>query len=45
MSIAGVQAAISAGNLNIIQNMKDCCCNIRTEVQQQGFANQLQTVQ
>lgn len=45
MSIAGVQAAISAGNLNIIQSLKDCCCNMRTEVQQQGFANQLQTVQ
>lgn len=45
MSIAGVQSAISAGNLNIIQNMKDCCCTLRTEVQQQGFQNQLQTVQ
>ena len=45
LSIVGVQNAVSAGNLNIIQNLKDCCCNIRTEVQQQGFANQLQTVQ
>lgn len=45
MSIMGVQQAISNGNLNIIQNMKDCCCNVRTEIQQQGFANQLQTVQ
>jgi hypothetical protein len=33
MSVAGVQAAISAGNLNIIQSMKDCCCTLRTEVQ------------
>jgi len=32
MSIAGVQSAISAGNLNLIQSMKDCCCNIRSEV-------------
>lgn len=45
MSIMGVQQAISNGNLNIIQNMKDCCCNVRTEIQQQGFSNQLQTVQ
>ena len=45
MSIAAVQNAISSGNLNIIQSMKDCCCTLRTEVQQQGFANQLQTVQ
>ena len=45
MSIVGVQNAISSGNLNIIQNMKDCCCTLRTEVQAQGFQNQLQTVQ
>lgn len=45
MSIAGVQSAISNGNLNIIQNMKDCCCNIRSEVLQQGFNSQLQTVE
>ena len=45
MSIAGVQNAISNGNLNIIQNMKDCCCNLRSEVLQQGFNSQLQTVE
>lgn len=45
MSIAGVQQAISNGNLNIIQNMKDCCCNLRSEVLQQGFNSQLQTVE
>ena len=45
MSIAGVQNAISNGNLNIIQSMKDCCCTIRTEVLQQGFNSQLQTVE
>ena len=45
MSIFGVQNAVSQGNLNIIQNMKDCCCNLRTEVLQQGFNSQLQTVE
>lgn len=45
MSIAGVQNAISSGNLNIIQSMKDCCCSIKTEVLQQGFNSQLQTVE
>ena len=45
LGIAGVQQAISNGNLNIIQNMKDCCCGIKTEVLQQGFNNQLQTVE
>lgn len=44
MGFAGVSQAISNGNLNIIQQMKDCCCNLRTEVLQQGFQNQLQTV-
>ena len=45
MTILGVQNAISNGNLNIIQNMKDCCCGIKTEVLQQGFNSQLQTVE
>ena len=45
LGLAGVQQAISSGNLNIIQNMKDCCCGIKTEVLQQGFNSQLQTVE
>lgn len=45
LGIAGVQAAISNGNLNIIQSMKDCCCNIRAEVLQQGYNSQLQTLE
>jgi len=45
MSIFGVQNAVTQGNLNIIQNMKDCCCNLRSEVLQQGFNNQIQTVE
>lgn len=45
LGIAGVQSAISSGNLNIIQSMKDCCCNLRSEVLQQGFNNQLQTLE
>lgn len=45
MSIYGVQNAVTQGNLNIIQNMKDCCCNLRSEVLQQGFNSQLQTVE
>jgi hypothetical protein len=34
LGIMGVQQAISNGNLNIIQNLKDCCCGIKTEVLQ-----------
>lgn len=45
LGIMGVQQAISNGNLNIIQSMKDCCCGIKTEVLQQGFNSQLQTVE
>ena len=45
LGIMGVQQAISNGNLNIIQNLKDCCCGIKTEVLQQGFNSQLQTVE
>ncbi len=45
LSIVGVQNAVASGNLNIIQSLKDCCCTLRTEVQQSGFQNQLQTVQ
>jgi hypothetical protein len=45
MGIAGVQSAISNGNLNMIQQMKDCCCTLRTETQRVGFENQLQTVE
>ena len=45
LGIMGVQQAISNGNLNIIQSLKDCCCGIKTEVLQQGFNSQLQTVE
>jgi hypothetical protein len=45
LGIMGVQQAISNGNLNIIQSMKDCCCGVKTEVLQQGFNSQLQTVE
>ena len=45
LGIMGVQQAISNGNLNIIQNLKDCCCGVKTEVLQQGFNSQLQTVE
>lgn len=45
MGIAGVQNAISNGNLNMIQQMKDCCCTLRTETQRVGFDSQLQTLE
>jgi hypothetical protein len=45
MSIFGVQNAVTNGNLNIIQNLKDCCCGVKTEILQQGFNSQLRTEQ
>lgn len=45
LGLAGVQNAVANGNLNIIQNLKDCCCTIRTEALSQGYENRLQTVE
>lgn len=45
LGLAGVQNAVANGNLNIIQNLKDCCCTIRTEALTQGYENRLQTVE
>lgn len=44
MSIAAVQAGIAAGNLNLIQQMKDCCCQTQTTLLNQGYQNQIQTI-
>jgi len=44
MGFAGVQNAINLGNLNMIQQLKDCCCNMQTQVLNQGYQNQIQTI-
>lgn len=44
MGFAGVTNAINLGNLNIVQQLKDCCCGIKTQIIEQGYQNQLQTV-
>lgn len=44
MGFAGVTNAINLGNLNIIQQLKDCCCNMQTQVLNQGYQNQIQTI-
>ena len=44
MGFAGVTNAVNMGNLNIIQQLKDCCCGVKTQILEQGYQNQLQTV-
>jgi hypothetical protein len=44
MGFAGVTNAINLGNLNLIQQLKDCCCNMQTQVLNQGYQNQIQTI-
>ena len=44
MGIAGVVNAINLGNLNMIQQMKDCCCNIKTQVLEQGYQGRIETI-
>jgi hypothetical protein len=45
MGFAGVTNAINLGNLNMIQQLKDCCCNMQTQVLNQGYQGQIQTIQ
>lgn len=44
MGFAGVTRAIDLGNLNLIQQLKDCCCGLKTQILEQGYQNQLQTI-
>ncbi len=42
MGFAGVTNAINLGNLNLIQQLKDCCCGLKTQILEQGYQGQLQ---
>lgn len=44
MGFAGVTNAINLGNLNIIQQMKDCCCGIKTQIIEQGYQGRIETI-
>lgn len=44
MGFAGVTNAINLGNLNIVQQLKDCCCNIKTQVLEQGYQGRIETI-
>lgn len=44
MGFAGVTNAINLGNLNMIQQMKDCCCGLKTQVLEQGYQGRIETI-
>lgn len=44
MGFAGVTNAINLGNLNLIQQLKDCCCNVKTQILQQGYEGRIETI-
>ncbi len=45
MGFAGVTNAINLGNLNLVQQLKDCCCGLKTQVLEQGYQGQIRTTQ
>jgi hypothetical protein len=45
MGFAGVTNAINLGNLNLVQQLKDCCCGLKTQVLEQGYQGQIRTIQ
>lgn len=44
MGFAGVTNAINLGNLNLVQQLKDCCCNIKTQILEQGYDGRIETI-
>lgn len=45
MGFAGVTNAINLGNLNIIQQLKDCCCATQKQILEQGYQGQIRTIE
>lgn len=45
MGFAGVTNAINLGNLNIIQQLKDCCCGTQKQIMEQGYQGRIETIQ
>lgn len=44
MGFAAVMNAINLGNLNLIQNLKDCCCGLKTQILEQGYQGRIETI-
>lgn len=44
MGFAGVVNSINLGNLNLIQQLKDCCCGLKTQILEQGYQGRIETI-
>ena len=45
MGFAGVTSHIDMGNLNLVQQLKDCCCGLKTQILEQGYQGRIETIQ
>lgn len=45
MGFTGVTNAINLGNLNLIQQLKDCCCAMQKQTMEQGYQGRIETIQ
>lgn len=44
MGFAGVTEAINLGNLNLVQQLKDCCCATQKQILEQGYQGRIETI-
>lgn len=44
MGFAGVVNSINLGNLNLVQQLKDCCCATQKQILQQGYDGRIETI-
>lgn len=44
MGFAGVVNSINLGNLNLIQQLKDCCCGTQKQILEQGYQGRIETL-
>ena len=44
MGFAGIMNAINLGNLNLVQQLKDCCCGLKTQILEQGYQGRIETI-
>ena len=45
MGFAAVQNAINLGQLNMVQQLKDCCCAMQKQTLEQGYQGRIETIQ
>ena len=44
MGFAGVINSINMGNLNLVQQLKDCCCATQKQILEQGYQGRIETI-